>query len=124
MKTIVVIDFSLQGHHLSFMRSFCKILLEQGNKVVCIVPEPEQVVSWINTEASGKQQFFIGHIYSYKPLLATKYGRFNETIKALHRWKEEARMIRDVERQYQLKTELVFYAWLDYQLAPYIPSFV
>ena len=50
MKTIALVDYTLGGHHLSFMRSFSKILLGQGHKVICIVPDAERVREWIEKE--------------------------------------------------------------------------
>jgi hypothetical protein len=124
MKTIALIDFSLEGHHLSFMRTFSKILLQQRNRVICIVPETDKVKGWIEEQAPEHKHNFFSHPYTYTPIEPTRWDRFNETVKVLHRWKKEAEAIATAEKKFNLKIDLVFYGWLDNQLAPYIPSFV
>jgi hypothetical protein len=122
MKTIALVDYTLAGHHLSFMRSFCRILIGQGNHVICVVPEVEKISSWVKTELPEKTEFFEGYEYENPTGLATKFGRFNNTVTALRRWRHEAVLLKKIEKNSSRKIDLVFYAWLDNQLAQYIPG--
>src|SRR5687768_5845591 len=113
MKTIALVDFAMTGHHLSFLRSFSKILMEQGNKVICIVPEPELVRQWLADQVPGKLANFKTSVYNYhSPDLIVK-GHFADTAKAYHRWIFEGKMLKRIERELNESIDLVFYAWVD-----------
>ena len=64
-KNIVLIDYTLEGHHLAFLRSFSKILLHQGHRVICLAPEVEKIQTWIENEHNGKALFW-GHEYHFE----------------------------------------------------------
>ena len=123
MKNIVLINSSLQGHHLSFIRTFSKVLLDQGHSVYCIVPEPERILEWIEENCPITSNNFKGYNYFIK-LKSFKFGRFGQTFEKLSRWRKEAALINRVESSNKIKIDLVFYAWLDYQLATFIPGFI
>jgi hypothetical protein len=123
-KHIVLLDFSLSGHHFSFCCSFSKILLQQGYRVSCLVPEVEKVQKWIGQQVPGKAENFNGFEYKDEPVLYKKWGRFNTALSILSRWKQDATFIRNIEETVDKKVDLVFYAWLDNNLAGYLPGWV
>src|SRR5690242_2941783 len=112
MKHIVLIDFSLEGHHLSFIRSFCKILLEKDCCVSCIVPEFEKVQKWVLHEIPSKAQNFKGYTYNFVPKEFKLSKKINLTLGTLYRWSKESEMIKKIEYDRSLKVDLVFFAWL------------
>lgn len=121
MKKIVLINVSVNGHHLSFARTFSKILLEQGYKVCCAIPEPDKVQNWVAENCREKLSFL--STVPYKPENSFGNGeKYRHTLHVLKRWKQDAGLIRKIEKESGEKTDFVFYAWVDYQLAQYIPA--
>jgi len=123
MKTIAIIDYTLGGHHLSFVRSFSQILIQQGHDVICIVPEKEKVASWILEQLPQQSDRFTAFEFEWKAPVAGK-GKFSQTIQVLKRWRYEKKILKRIERGSGKKIDLVFFAWLDDHLAPYIPAFL
>jgi disulfide oxidoreductase YuzD len=124
MKKIVLIDYSIGGHHLFYIRTFSKILLDLGFKVCCVIPESRKVYDWMKEFKKEKLSYFSTHEYDYIDIHPKKWGKFNETVRVLHRWRWEARLIKKLEKDSGERTDIVFYAWVDNNLAPYIPAFV
>jgi hypothetical protein len=120
MKHIVLIDFSLVGHHLSFIRSFSKILIEQGHTVSCLVPSFGEVESWIYETIPGKTEKFRGFEYSFVSKKAGIHKKVNHTIEILQRWKNDKDLIRKIENERHKKVDLVFYAWIDSHIGQYL----
>lgn len=123
-KHIVLLDFSLGGHHFSFCCSVSKILLQQGHSVSCLVPGVQKVQDWIGEQLPDKKREFSGFEYTYEPVTYSKYGRFNHALNTLNRWKQEAAMIRKIEKETKRKSDFVFYAWLDNNMAAYLPGWI
>jgi hypothetical protein len=124
MKNIVLIDYSLTGHHLSFLRSFSKILLEQGHRVICIAPEVSKVKDWMDLNCESVAHRFHAAEYRHEPRSFKRFGRFNHSASVLQKWKFDASIIQSVSSDLKLKVDLVFYAWIDNQLTNYLPSFI
>lgn len=124
MKTIALINFSLEGHHLSFVRTFAKILLEQGNRVICLVPQPQKITEWIHEHADTHKNNLTGHEYNFQPRSRRAFGRFSDTIRVLDRWRYDAQLIKKVQRDHQVTVDLVFYAWVDSHLSGYLHPLV
>jgi hypothetical protein len=122
MKHIVLIDFTLAGHHLSFIRSFSTILLNQGHIVSCIVPGYIEVEDWVKRNNTDNSNNFKGFEYSLIQKPAGIHKNINPTIEVLRRWRKEGKQVKEIEIKRKKKVDLVFYAWLDYQLARYIPG--
>jgi hypothetical protein len=124
MKNIAIIDHSIGGHHLSFVRSFSQILLQQGHQVNCIVPQPEKVSYWIKEQLPTSNGKFRGFEFDYRDTKTYKNKKFGDTRRALHRWSYERKLLKKIEKDTGRKIDLVFYAWVDDHLAPYLPSFI
>jgi hypothetical protein len=123
MKKIVLINVSVSGHHLSFARTFSKILLEQGYKVCCAISEPGKVENWVAVNCREKISFFSTASYQAE-INFGQGGKYRHTLQVLKRWKQDAGIIRKIEKESGEKTDFVFYAYVDYQLAQYIPAFL
>jgi hypothetical protein len=123
MKNIVLINSSLQGHNLAFVRTFSKVLLEQGHSVYCIVPEPERISTWIAENCPGVLKNFKGYIYTVK-LKKFKFRQVGRTLEKLSKWRKEGELVKLTEQENKVKIDLVFYAWLDYQLATFMPQLI
>ena len=123
-KNIVLIDYTLDGHHLSYLRTFSKVLLDQGNRVICIAPGVNKIKEWLLQTCAEKVEFFHSYEYITDSKSYQAFGKFNHTLSILSRWKIEASQIKNIQSELKLKIDLVFYAWLDNQLAAFIPPFV
>jgi hypothetical protein len=120
---IAIIDYTLGGHHLSFIRSFSQILLQQGHEVICVVPGKEKVESWITEQLPLQSDRFSAFEFNWKSPAPAK-SRFSQTMQVLRRWRYEKKLLKKIEKEKGKKIDLVFFAWLDDHLAPYIPSFL
>jgi len=123
-KNIILLDITLTGHHLAYLRTFSEILLAQGHRVICVAPEVNKVATWIKKECSSALERFYAFEYDYKPTLYSQFGRFNHTLAVLTKWKFDAALIRRIQTELHLPVDLVFFAWLDDQLAAFIPPLV
>jgi len=123
-KNIILLDISLAGHHLAFLRTFSKILLMQGHTVICIAPEVSKVADWVKKECNPATEKFSAFEYNYQPVRYTRYGKLNHTLTILQKWKADAALIRRIQVELHLQVDLVFFAWLDDQLASFVPPFV
>lgn len=122
MKTIVLIDLYTGGHRKAFMCLFIKACLENNTKVICLYPESSEIKDWflMHEKDSIKNIIFIDFKTTLK--FYVSFGRFNQAISILRYWKKCADLLQKVEKQHQLKIDLVYFNWVDSQMANYFPS--
>jgi glycosyltransferase involved in cell wall biosynthesis len=131
MKTIALVDTNHgTGHHLTYMRWFCKTLLEQNHRVLCFYPEPEAVRGWLAEQAPQHIDYF--HPFCLKsfrrsdlPVLGKfKKGSFIKYIQqpflVLGQWRQAALAIAQASQELGLTPDLVFFNWLDRYLSFYL----
>jgi len=123
-KNIVLLDVAMFGHHLAFLTTFSKILLAQGHRVICAAPEVSKVVNKVEKECSVAYERFSAFEYNYRPPRYTRFGKLNDTLSVLNKWQADAAFIRKIQTELHLQVDLVFYAWVDDQLAGFIPPFI
>lgn len=121
MKNVVIIDFSLDGHHLSFMQTFCSILIKSNCKVFAIVPEAKKLLPFILEKNGEKSENFIP-IEDAKEFLPTnkKNSEILIAFTQLRRWQHDAKNISKIEKEYDCKVDFVFFAWIDYHLGRFL----
>jgi hypothetical protein len=123
MRTIALIDPYIGGHHLNYVQTFAKTLLELGYRVIVFFPNTNKIKTWINANCTGEAENLLtvefGESIPTVPLL----NRFNFT-KALYNWLHAAKVIRKAEKEYQLKIDLVFFAWLDSYVGRFLHPFI
>jgi hypothetical protein len=123
-KTIVLIDFENGGHREAFMQFFSKSLLELGHKVICIMPDTLPIQHWIaNNVNAGAHNILFYDKRIINPA-STSFGRFNESVSRIIYWKRQKNILSEIEKESNQKIDLVFFNWLDNQMANYLPPFI
>ena len=118
MQTIALVDANHgRGHHLTYMRFFCKTLLELGYRIMAFYPEPEAVTDWLRIHCHQHlEHFHAFEISEYQhrkvPLMGKIPSRF-QPIVVLARWHYTARIIQAAVNQIGCEPDLVFFNWLD-----------
>lgn len=124
MKTIVLIDLFSGGHRDAFMQLFSLACLQNNTKVICLYTNAKEVKNWFseNSKINVENILFIDYyptIKNYK-----KFGRFSDSISTFLYWKSCNKILKQIEKKYQLKIDLVYFNWLDSQMANYFPVFI
>ncbi len=122
MKTIVLFDIHNGGHREAFMQFFAKALLESGHEVICIMPDTASIKRWVNTNVSSQNIRYYN--IEVEDKLLTSFGRFNMALTRLQFWRRQKKVLKQIEKEIQKKVDLVFFNWIDSQMANYLPAFV
>jgi hypothetical protein len=122
MKNIVLIDFLLSGHHQAFLENFSNILCEENCRVFVLVPGATGFEAYMKGKFPNLAGRLIGIEYPIKQFKTKKLGKFSEAYNRLLSWRYEASLLAKVEKNYSIKIDLVFYAWLDNQFGRLLPS--
>lgn len=123
-KTIVLIDFENGGHREAFMQFFAKALLELGHEVLCIMPDTSPIQHWINSNLSGESHLIHYFNISVGYPRFQKFGRLNEAFSKITLWKKQQKILQKIEIQTQKKIDLVYFNWIDSQMANYLPAYM
>jgi hypothetical protein len=121
MKTVALVDHFVFGHHLAFIKLFSKYLLKCGYRVCIFYPEKEnEIKQYLIHEGNDAN-----HINFYPIDLQKKkvrfLGSFNHAAATWLLWLETKKAIKKAEHQFDIKVDLVFFAWLDDHLANGLP---
>lgn len=122
MKTIALIDTLWGGHHQTYLKLFARTLLELGHKVMVFCPHPEEISEWVAFNcpslAARLKTFALSEpVSSQFPI-----PRLRLTFNALARWHSAAAAIQDASRQLGTSPDIVFFAYIDLQLWPYLTN--
>jgi hypothetical protein len=144
VKEIVLIDIVWNGHVPTYHKYFAQVLLEMGNNVLSISPDPSDVLTWVKrnipnqshkikcvlferaaTAAThetnvhkprfSKLKSGIGHILRYSNLLPFMYTAIN-LRNAMNLWRKTNNLVDTYVKQYNLpSTMIIFFPYIDYQ---------
>ena len=122
MKTIVLIESCAGGHRKAFMCLFAQACLQNGAKVICLYPEVDEIKEWILIHAKEyiNNVTFINYRLSFKTF--KNFGRFNNAFSVLNYWKSCAKFLQNIEKENSVKIDLVYFNWIDSQMANYLPA--
>ncbi|NER81125.1 MAG: glycosyltransferase family 4 protein [Leptolyngbya sp. SIO1D8] len=130
MQTIALVDANHgRGHHLTYMRFFCKTLLNLGYRVISFYPDPVAVTDWLQSECpqhlDNFHAFEIGeHDHRKLPVWGEipsnlelpfigKVPSNLQPLIVLARWRYTAELIQKAVKQVGFEPDLVFLNWLD-----------
>ena len=120
MKTVFLIDSLWSGHHSTYIKFFAKTLLELGNRVAVFCPAPNEVSEWLQEHCPS----FLGKFYTFKiqEPASFKAGvwKMELAVAAKNRWKIARQAIESAIAEINFVPDLVFFAWLDTYLGPYL----
>jgi len=121
MKTVVLFDHFIAGHHYAFAKLFAKYLLELQFNVILILPnKSDEIRRVLLDEGYGSDR-----IYSYEakisPKKIRKLGKFNDPLTTIGFWRKVKLIVRTVETESGWSVNYVFFCWLDTFLSNYLP---
>ncbi len=93
LKTIALVDYQMDGHHGGWLLQFAETLLRQGNRVVCLSPEPEWMLREVQARAPDFAGAFSGielHNAVFPRIPTVRLREFFETVA---RWRKLAALI-------------------------------
>lgn len=124
IKTIVFIDLFAGGHRTAFMRLFAQSCLSLNCNVICLYPDIDALK--FSLSESGFVENSKLQLIRYEPKLSTykNWGRFTDAVNTLSYWKSCGKLMREIEKENNLTIDLVFFNWLDSQMANYLPAFL
>lgn len=124
LKTIALIDTCWSGHHPTYLKFFTKTLLKLGCRVMAFCPAPREVYDWV----AGNHPQLTDQLYTFEvqePILSSfPLSRFRPVLNAIARWQHAAAEVQKASTKVGSSPDLVFFAWLDSYLVPYLTHHV
>lgn len=126
LKTIALFDNCRDGHHLTYLQLFTKLLLEMEYTVLTFCQQSDSLQQWIEHNAPAH----VGRLRVFEVTIPTApslpiLGNLPRTAMVLAEWHYAASVIRQAVNREGVKIDTVFFAWLDSYLSPYLsPSIV
>lgn len=109
MKNIVLVEYSMSGHHRAWLLQFARSFLDQGCRVTCLCPEP----GWMERELANdaRASSFSAAALDARSFEGIPVMRLRNAAGALARWRAAARAIPAALKG--AKPDLVFFAMFD-----------
>jgi glycosyltransferase involved in cell wall biosynthesis len=121
MKTLVLIDMHLGGHHLMYLRLFSKILLELGCQVIVFNPEVDALSTWLLANAPDSFSQFRGYaIQEFWFWQLSPLKRLPQPFHVLARWYQARTLVGFASKEVGVPIDFVFFNWLDDYLSRYL----
>ncbi|MFO0291616.1 MAG: glycosyltransferase family 1 protein [bacterium] len=113
MKTIALVDTLWGGHHSTYLKFFAKTLLDLGNEVISLCPEPEEMNLWIASHCPELASNF--HSFElHEPSPSQFSGRqLQARAMAVAHWQRVAQSIQEISSKLGKAPDITFFAWLD-----------
>lgn len=113
MKTIALVDTLWGGHHPTYLKFFAKTLLDLGNEVISLCPEPEEMNLWIASHCPELASNF--HSFELHEPSPSEFSgrRLQARAMAVARWQQAAQSIQEISSKLGKAPDITFFAWLD-----------
>jgi glycosyltransferase involved in cell wall biosynthesis len=122
MKTILLMDTHVGGHHLMYLRFIGKTLLELGHQVIVFCPEPDQLADWISVQCPEQlHRFKTLPVQEPAPVRLPLLGRLPQPFNVLTRWQHAAVVAKTAASALGKTPDLFLFNWLDSYLSAYMP---
>lgn len=122
---IVIVDGAWGGHHPVYIKTFARVLLEAGYRVSVLCPDPDTMNVWVSQQLFDKSINFKAY-YFVESAFRIKWSfipfRLKSALIVLNRWLHIKRSLNEIVHS-KCKPDLIFFAWLDNYLNPYIRAF-
>lgn len=119
MKTIAIVDTLWIGHHPTYLKLFTKTLLQLGCRVIAFCPNPYELSEWTKLNCPEKLELF--HAFKLQQPSTQHLTKLApRTRVALAHWQHTANAIHQASKEIGITPDLVFFAWLDSYLNPYL----
>jgi hypothetical protein len=113
IKTVFLIDPRWQGHHLTYIKLFTQILLQQDYQVIVLCPKPNEVYKLIlDTIPDCIAQLHVDKLVESKSPSISILG-MGALYPTLSRWYLTTNAIAKAKKKFNIKPDIVFFSWLD-----------
>ena len=113
MKTIALVDTLWGGHHPTYLKFFAKTLLELGNEIITLCPEPEEMNQWVASHCPELQPRFHSFELHEPATRPIPIRRLQSRATAVARWQRVAQSIQEISSKLGKAPDITFFAWLD-----------
>jgi hypothetical protein len=113
MKTIALVDTLWGGHHPTYLKFFAKTLLELGNEIITLCPEPEEMNQWVASHCPELQPRFHSFELHEPATSPIPIRRLQAKAMAVARWQRVAQSIQEISSKLGKAPDITFFAWLD-----------
>lgn len=113
MKTIALVDPLWGGHHPTYLKFFAKTLLELGNEIITLCPEPEEMNQWVASHCPELQPRFHSFELHEPATSPIPIRRLQAKAMAVARWQRVAQSIQEISSKLGKAPDITFFAWLD-----------
>jgi len=113
LKTIALVDTLWGGHHPTYLKFFAKTLLDLGNEVISLCPEPEEMNLWIASHCPELQPRFHSFELHEPATRPIPIRRLQSRATAVARWQRVAQSIQEISSKRGKAPDITFFAWLD-----------
>ncbi|WP_346291213.1 glycosyltransferase [Sphaerothrix gracilis] len=122
MKTIALIETNYgNGHHLTYLRLFTKILLEQQCQVMAFYPEPAELIDWVEANCpEHRDRLWTFTLHKHQRRRLPILGAVPEPVAVIERWQHVAKSVGDASKEIGFSPDLVFLNWIDNYLSHYL----
>lgn len=121
MKVIALFDNYQGGHHLSYLQLFSKSLLELGFEVWVFCCQSDSLSDWVKGQVPNC--FNALKVFEVKTLPypnLSLVGKLPRLFSVLQEWRYAAQSIHRAAKEIGQTPDVVFFAWLDSYLSPYL----
>jgi len=113
IKTVFLIDPRWQGHHLTYIKLFTQILLQQNYQVIVLCPKPDEVYKLIlDTMPDYIAQLHVDKLIESKSPSINILG-MGALYPTFSRWYLTTNAIAKAKKKFKIKPDIVFFSWLD-----------
>jgi hypothetical protein len=122
MKTICLIEILNGGHREAFMQLFAKSLIENGNNVICVMPNTNELKNWVESNHPSFAKKIHYFDIKYPIDNTTKFSRWNMVKRFISIWRNYKIVLHKIEKQLDTKIDFVFWNCLDAFICNYLPG--
>ncbi|NJL86866.1 MAG: glycosyltransferase family 4 protein [Leptolyngbyaceae cyanobacterium SM1_1_3] len=126
MKTIALVETNYgNGHHLTYLRLFSQILLEQQCQVMAFHPRPRDLTDWIDEHCPDyRDRLWVFEMHKHRRRRVPILGTVPEPVAVIERWQHLTNTLAEASEETGFSPDLVFLNWLDNYLSHYLTHHV
>lgn len=119
-KTIALIEVGNDGHRTAYMRLFIASLISQNYKVLCLIPDVEQIQQWIETHYPEMKSLVTYKSYTHR-WHPYKLPVLGERLMVLRNFLQIKRLVKQYEKENADTIDCIFFNYIDKFLLNLIP---
>lgn len=124
VKTIALVDPFGAGHHTTYLKIYSATLLDMGFNVMAFGSDPDGLGSYISLRNPEKAKQFQAYRIREPQQGFLCIQRLQPVLMAFSRWRTAALTIKTATQNSGNKPDMVFFAWLDSYLEPFLSHYI